>query len=199
MLFMKQTRGRPKAFDEDEALVLAMNYFWEHGYDDTSLDNLLPAMGIKKSSFYHTFKSKEALFSRVLDLYRKEMLSSLEILKKQVGAKQTLIMMAQMTIQELRETGTVKGCLMVNSGQECYKKYTNLSQQIAEEFDYFYRYFTSLVKEAQANGDITNTKEASVIAGRFLNMINGLLATIQAGAPQVLIDDVFEQIKELLE
>lgn len=31
-----QTRGRPKTFDETEALTAAMHYFWEHGYDNTS-------------------------------------------------------------------------------------------------------------------------------------------------------------------
>ena len=78
---MLKTRGRPKAFNEDEALQLAMNYFWEHGYDNTSLDNLLTAMGIKKSSFYHTFKSKEELFSRCLELYHRDIANQLITLK----------------------------------------------------------------------------------------------------------------------
>ena len=65
----KITYGRPKAFDEKEALTTTMHYFWEHGYDNTSLDNLLLAMGIKMSSFYETFKSKEVVFSRCLALY----------------------------------------------------------------------------------------------------------------------------------
>ena len=195
---MKQTRGRPKAFDEDEALALAMNYFWEHGYDNTSLDNLLPVMGIKKSSFYHTFKSKEELFSRALNLYRKTILEQLEGLKSQVGAKNALIMLSTFTIDELKNTGKVKGCLMVNSGQECYNKYPELSRQVAQEFLYFLGVFTSFVQEAQELGDIKKDIDAKILAGRYLNALNGLLVTIQAGAPPELIDDVAENMKEIL-
>ena len=196
---MKQSRGRPKAFDEDEALKLAMNYFWEHGYDNTSLDNLLPAMGIKKSSFYHTYKSKEALFSRCLALYRKESHNNLIALKEQVGPKETLIMLTSMTIKELKETGNVKGCLLINSGKECYNRYADLSHQIKIEFNSMQDLFATFVKEAQAIGEITSKKDAYVISGRYMNTLNGLVVTVQAGATQVLIDDIVENLKEILE
>jgi TetR/AcrR family transcriptional repressor of nem operon len=195
---MKQTRGRPKAFDEDEALSLAMNYFWEHGYDNTSLEHLLPAMGIKKSSFYHTFKSKEELFSRVLDLYRKEMLTQLTALKNDIGAKKALLMLATLTIDELKTTGKVRGCLMVNSGQECYQKYDDLSKQIVREHTYFYGLFTDFVEEAKSKGDIKSTLDSKKIAGRYLNAINGLVATIQSGADEEMITDIVESLADIL-
>ena len=196
---MKQLRGRPKAFDEDEALELAMNYFWEHGYENSSLDNLLPAMGIKKSSFYHTFKSKTELFARCLHLYRKEVLVELNDLKKQIGIKETLIMLGTMTVDELKNTGKIKGCLLISSGQECYKKYPDLSAQIAKEFHYFLKIMTTLIQEAQDKGEIKDTLSADVLAGRYLNALNGLLVTIQAGAPETLVDDILKQLKEMLE
>ena len=196
---MYKTRGRPKAFDEGEVLASAMNYFWEHGYSNASLDNLLIAMGIKKSSFYHTFGSKEELFSRTLELYRNEMLIYFNMLKKDIGPKSTLFMLTEMTIKELKDTGNVKGCLLVNSGQECYNKYKNLSHQIKMEFNFMQELFTAFTKEAQALGEIKSTKESKVIAGRYMNSLNGLIVTIQAGASDELIDDIVESLKEILE
>ena len=196
---MTKTRGRPKAFDENEALTAAMNYFWEHGYDNTSLDNLLNVMGIKKSSFYSTFKSKEAVFSRSLELYRESMLSQLKALNREIGPKQTLLMLTTMTINELKDSGQVKGCLLVNSGQECYKKYAQLSQQIALEFNFFQELFSSFVKEAQQLNEISNSKDAKIIAGRYMNTLNGLIVSIQAGFTQEQIDDIVESLNEILE
>ncbi len=195
---MHKTRGRPKAFDEDEVLASAMNYFWEHGYSNASLDNLLMAMGIKKSSFYHTFGSKEELFSRTLELYRKNISEYLHTLKKDIGAKATMLMLTELTIKELRETGNVKGCLLVNSGQECYNKYKDLSRQIKMEFAFIQELFTSFIAEAQLVGEITSTKEAKVISGRYMNSLNGLIVTIQAGASDELIDDIVESLREML-
>ena len=196
---MQKTRGRPKAFDENEALASAMNYFWEHGYDNTSLDNLLNVMGIKKSSFYSTFKSKEKIFSRCLALYRQNMLLQLRALKEDVGAKQTLLMLTKMTIQEFQDTGKVKGCLLVNSGQECYNKYTHLSEQISLEFNFFQNLFVQFVDEAKSMGEIKNSKTSKVIANRYMNTLNGLIVSIQAGINQEQIDDIVESLNEILE
>jgi AcrR family transcriptional regulator len=194
-----ETRGRPKAFDETEALTAAMYYFWEHGYDNTSLDNLLVAMGIKKSSFYATFKSKEVVFSRTLELYREHNIAFLRQLKKDVGAKQAMFMLTELTLKELQETGKVRGCLLINSGKECYNKYDNLSHQIKEDFNYILELFIEFTKEAQQKGEIKNTKEPKIIAGRYMNALNGLIVTIQAGASKELIDDLIENLKEILE
>ena len=194
-----QTRGRPKAFDENEALTAAMHYFWEHGYDNTSLDNLLLAMGIKKSSFYATFKSKEAVFSRTLDLYREQNLQYLRQLKSEIGAKKAMLTLTELTLKELQETGKVRGCLLINSGKECYNKYDDLSHQIKEDFNYILDLFVEFTQEAQDKGQIKSTKEAKVIAGRYMNALNGLVVTIQAGATQDLVDDVVESLKEILE
>lgn len=194
-----ETRGRPKTFDELEAVTAAMHYFWDNGYDNTSLDNLLETMQIKKSSFYATFKSKEALFSRCLALYRASMLSQLNSLNKEIGPKNTLLALTTMTINELQESGKVKGCLLVNSGQECYKKYTQLSEQIAVEFNFFQDLFTTLVKEAQAKQEILNPKEAKKISGRYMNTLNGLIVSIQAGISDEQIENIVESLNEILE
>jgi len=194
-----QTRGRPKAFDETEALTAAMLYFWEHGYDNTSLDNLLVAMGIKKSSFYATFKSKEEVFSRCLALYRDQNIQFLRTLNADIGPKKTILTLAELTVQELKDTGNVRGCLLVNSGKECYNKYVDLSKQVQIEFASIEALFTEFVTEAQELGEITSKKDANIIAGRYLNTLNGLISTIQAGATQARVDDIVEQLKEILE
>ena len=194
-----QTRGRPKAFNETEALTAAMHYFWEHGYNNTSLDNLLVAMGIKKSSFYATFKSKEEVFSRCLALYRAETYKHLKALKEQIGPKATMLWLTETTIKELENTGNVKGCLLINSGKECYNRYTDLSHQIKIEFNFVQELFVEFIKEAQELGEITSTKDAHIISGRYMNTLNGLVVTIQAGATQALIDDLVESLKEILE
>jgi len=199
MIVTRKSRGRPKSFDDNEALLSAMNYFWEHGYDNSSLDNLLLAMGIKKSSFYSTFKSKEDLFSSCLDLYRQKMLSQLTMLEKEIGPKETMLMLTAMLIKELKETGKVKGCLLMNSGQECYNKYGGLSQQVAVEFSFMMELFTGFVEAAKHNGEIISTKDAKNIAARYLTALNGLIVIIQAGVGQDIVDDIVENLKEILE
>jgi TetR/AcrR family transcriptional repressor of nem operon len=196
---MLKPRCRPKAFNEDEAFQRAMNYFWEDGYDNTSLDILLVVMGIKKSCFYHTFKSKETLFTRCLDLYHRFLATEFLKLKQEIGPKETMLKITQMSLDELKQTGKVRGCLIMNSGQECYNKYSELSRQISIEFNFMQDLFVNFVKEAQEKGEITSKKEAHIISGRYFNTLNGLYVSIQAGARKELIDDIVENLKEILE
>ena len=62
-------RGRPRGFDIDQAVDVAMQLFWMRGYEGTSISDLTQAMGISPASLYAAFGSKEELYERVLDRY----------------------------------------------------------------------------------------------------------------------------------
>ena len=58
--------GRPRSFDEETAVARAAALFAEHGYEGTSIDDLVQALGIHRGSLYSAFGSKRALYLRVL-------------------------------------------------------------------------------------------------------------------------------------
>src|SRR5260370_39772383 len=62
--------ARPKAFDRDTAVQHAMSVFWEQGYEVTSTDDLLRAMGIGRQSMYNTFGDKQRLYIEALQRYQ---------------------------------------------------------------------------------------------------------------------------------
>ncbi len=61
--------GRPREFDVDKALDLALHVFWGKGYEGASMADLTEAMGITKPSLYAAFGNKEELFRKSLDRY----------------------------------------------------------------------------------------------------------------------------------
>ncbi|MFE5853361.1 TetR/AcrR family transcriptional regulator [Streptomyces sp. NPDC056500] len=62
-------RGRPRGFDRATALERAMETFWTHGYETTSIAELTSAMEINSPSLYAAFGSKEQLFRESVALY----------------------------------------------------------------------------------------------------------------------------------
>lgn len=65
----KRKTGRPRAFDEDEALEIAMHLFWRSGYEGVSLTDLTQAVGVAPPSLYGVFGNKANLYRRALELY----------------------------------------------------------------------------------------------------------------------------------
>src|ERR1700704_348227 len=61
--------ARPKEFDREMALQKAIGVFCEHGYEGSSTDALLRAMGISRQSMYDTFGDKRRLYLEALQRY----------------------------------------------------------------------------------------------------------------------------------
>ena len=61
--------GRPREFDEDEALERALEVFWALGYEATTLGTLCEAMGISRPSLYAAFGDKAGLHDLALARY----------------------------------------------------------------------------------------------------------------------------------
>lgn len=58
--------GRPRAFDEDEAVRAAVGLFGSRSYDGVSVDDLVTHLGVHRNSLYKTFGSKRGLYLAAL-------------------------------------------------------------------------------------------------------------------------------------
>src|SRR5436853_2313540 len=65
-------RGRPRAYDPNEALKRAAEKFWKAGYAGTSLDDLAAATGMNRPSLYAAFGDKRDLYLKTLERYQQQ-------------------------------------------------------------------------------------------------------------------------------
>ena len=66
-----QGPGRPREFDESEALDTLVALFYERGYDQVSQHQMAEATGLSTSSLYNAFGTKSQTYDRVLEHYAK--------------------------------------------------------------------------------------------------------------------------------
>ncbi|MCB4322002.1 TetR/AcrR family transcriptional regulator [Alcaligenes sp. 13f] len=66
---LRSKGGRPRGFDRDQALTLALDVFWRRGYELASVAELCGAMGINPPSLYAAFGNKAKLFLEAVDFY----------------------------------------------------------------------------------------------------------------------------------
>ena len=108
--------GRPRGFDAEAALRIAVDVFWQNGYEATSLDALSRAMGLSRSSFYACFGSKHALLMAAVQRYADDRYASLteRVATCADPREATRAMLAVIADVD----GGTRGCLFVNAVAE---------------------------------------------------------------------------------
>ena len=105
--------GRPRGFDEQEALNAAIFVFWAKGYEGATTTDLTEAMGINASSLYAAFTSKEALFERAFALYREQQLAYVPRAFQLPTLREVVTALLEGTVDLLNTSGNPRGCLTV--------------------------------------------------------------------------------------
>jgi AcrR family transcriptional regulator len=107
-------RGRPRSFDELEALEKAIQVFWSKGYDGVTIDDLVDGMGVGRPSLYAVFGDKRTLFLRALRAYaeKKGALAAKALLLPQ-ALRASLASFMRQAVEFATEEGSAVGCLIV--------------------------------------------------------------------------------------
>jgi AcrR family transcriptional regulator len=109
-----KARGRPRSFDESEAMEKATQVFWSKGYDGVTIDDLVAGMGVGRPSLYSVFGDKRKLFLRVLKDYaeKKGALAAKALLSPQ-SLRDSLVGFLRYAVESATEKGSARGCLLV--------------------------------------------------------------------------------------
>ncbi|WP_368185927.1 TetR/AcrR family transcriptional regulator [Aestuariibius sp. HNIBRBA575] len=73
----KRTNMKPEE-RRAQLLSVAQHLFFNKGYDDTTMADILQEAGVSKGGFYHHFESKDALFFALLDQLISQVATALE-------------------------------------------------------------------------------------------------------------------------
>ncbi len=108
-------RGRPRGFDERDALEKATQVFWSKGYDGVTIDDLVAGMGVGRPSLYSVFGDKRTLFFRVLRAYAetKGALAAKALLSPRT-LRDSIAAFLRHAVETATEEGSAPGCLLVS-------------------------------------------------------------------------------------
>src|SRR5271155_612119 len=127
--------GRPREFSEVAALQAAVDCFWQHGYEATSMRDLAASMGLTAPSLYNAFGDKQALYARALERYLDcTTRDRLRRYETSLPPKQAIHKFFAEIIDHSIKDRERKGCFLVNSALEVAPHQIKLGALVAEQF-----------------------------------------------------------------
>lgn len=174
--------GRPLGFNFRQALGGATASFWSRGYEACSLQDLLKATGLSKSSLYQQFGNKQKLFESCLDHYSEEMAALMQTLLDQSPTGMTFIRMK--LDQVISEPQPARGCLLFNSAVELGQSNAQVADQLQTGLNRFRGVFRQALARDQAAGTISADADLEALTDYLLTSIGGLRAMVKLGTPK---------------
>lgn len=182
-------RGRPRSFDESDAIEKAIKVFRAKGYDGVTIDDLVEAMGVGRPTLYSVFGDKRTLFLRALRAYAETKgARAAKALFSSPTLQESLASFLRHAVEAATEEGSAPGCLLL-----CVAPLVDdaevrqfLKDAVAAGMALVERRFCDGINA----GEIPSDFPVAARASQVLDLSRGLTMRAQMGAPRktLLID-----------
>ena len=167
--------ARAPEFERAAVVEQAMAVFWERGYGQTSVGDLVNATGLNPGSLYAAFGSKKGVFLEVLDEYNASFLTKIRALgSANRPALHDLYNFLQVIVDDTVAGRDRRGCLSVNALLEMSQHDADIADRLNRHNQKIQTALSRVLSLAQAQGDIPADKDINGLAAFLVNNLWGM-------------------------
>lgn len=193
---LKKCRGRPKTFDRDAALDKALTLFWTHGYEGTSLSDLVAATGAKAPTLYAEFENKEGLFraamERYIERFSAERNAALQDESKSVA--EAIEGWFRATAACFTNCDTPAGCFFICTSTALSSSSSEIAHMLRQQHDAQQQTLLDFLTARQQRGDIPPQVDILSLARYLACMLQGMSVRAREGAPKADLDNIIDTL-----
>ena len=183
-------RGRPRAYDETQALTEARDAFWETGYAGTSLDDLVAATGMNRPSLYGAFGDKHRLYLRTLERYRELGRAAMtqELSQERPLAQALRALFARALTIYLGGGRDARGCYLIGTAATEAVHDTAVRAMLADGLHELDEILEARLREAAARGELAPDIDPASLARVLCGVMNSLALRARAGDSRAVLE-----------
>lgn len=184
--------GRPRQFDREAALDIALKLFWQHGYEGASVAQLAKAMGINAPSLYAAFGCKETLFVEAVKRYGDLHCAFYPEVLAQETAYDVARKMLEEEVELITKHDHPNGCLIVlgalvtSPGSEAIRAQVSAMRNMGEQW------LCDRFKRAKKEGDLPENADPAALACYIMTLNSGLAVQAKSGVSKKQLKQVVE-------
>ncbi|MGG1685402.1 TetR/AcrR family transcriptional regulator [Pseudalkalibacillus sp. NRS-1564] len=181
--------------------VKSIELFEKQGFSETSIQDIVDAIGVTKGTFYYYFKSKEELLMDIHSSYIDGMIKQQKEILEDVSkdCKTKLYDMVYMLIHNVELEG--------HSARVFFREMKNLKEENLAEIlpkrDQIRYYFQDLLKQGVENGEFKSDLNIGIVTFAILGITNWTYQWYKPNGPvsdkevaSILVDMVLNGIEE---
>jgi AcrR family transcriptional regulator len=184
--------GRPREFDPDKALEVALHVFWRRGYEGASVSDLTEAMGITKPSLYAAFGNKEELFRKALDRYVDGPGGYVPIALAKPTAREAVEHLLYEAADAVTDPNYPPGCLAVQGALSCGEAAESIKQELMARRASGENDLRKRFERAIAQGDLPKESDAADLARYVSAILQGMAVQATGGATRTQLRKIAE-------
>ncbi|ADI30434.1 TetR/AcrR family transcriptional regulator [Methylotenera versatilis] len=187
---VKKSRGRPRVFDMDEALDMALKIFWARGYEGASIAELTETIGVSKPSLYAAFGNKEELFYKALMRYASGPVAFVNDVLKEPTARKVAESFLLRAAEFLTDPQHPKGCMIVQGALSSGES-AELVRDILINFRKSYeKKLEDRFTKAIVDGDLSSDANPKSLAKYLATLHQGMSVQATSGATKDELLDI---------
>jgi AcrR family transcriptional regulator len=161
--------GRPRSFDREKALDTAVDQFWRHGYEETTVASLTKAMGISPPSLYAAFGDKEQLFAEAAEVYSSCNLEELDAALDLPTTRESIAELLRHTASAHTDANRPPGCFVLTE------------RRLADKREVLRRRIAARIERGLAEEDIPPDTDPDQLAGFLVAVLGGMSTCARDG------------------
>jgi AcrR family transcriptional regulator len=184
--------GRPREFDPDKALDVALHVFWSRGYEGASMADLTEAMGITKPSLYAAFGNKEELFRKALDRYVDGPGGYVQVALAKPTVREVVEHLLFEAADAVTDPNNPPGCLAVQGALTCGEAAESIKQELMSRRAHGEEDLRKRFERAAAEGDLPAGSDPADLARYVSAILQGMAVQAAGGASRVQLRKIAE-------
>lgn len=180
--------------------MLAMERFWEFGYEATSVRELAEVMGLTSASIYNTFGDKRSLYRRALDFYvERSFVDRVGRFEHRLPPREAIGAFFNEIIDRSLSDEKRKGCMLVNSALEMAPHDEEFQRVVAGVLVQVEAFFRRCVAAGRGNGSIAGNQTTDDMARMLLGMLLGIRVLARTRPERSLLEGLVRPAFALLD
>ncbi len=191
---------RVATFNREEIIEKAMNVFWKRGYHGTSMQDLVDATGLNRSSIYNSFGSKKALYRTTLNQYEEASNKSFrQVLLRANCPLGALRKMLELASNKAKSDNEGRGCYISSCKIEMAQTDMELREWLVHNQQNGISLFKELIAQGQEEGVINTAQNPESYAYLVYNTFQGLRITGILERDGKTMDQIIKNTIKILE